>query len=111
MLLLLLRAIDHVSRSAAAARRSPYADEIDLWVTATDLTGRTQSVRTADQHTLGVVRETNHRMTFHFLYDAKSDPSDPTNLFAATTPCWPSRHGARRRSRRSNPFNSPTSKA
>jgi patatin-related protein len=82
MLLLLLRALDHVSRSAAAAPKSPYADEIDLWVTATDLTGRTQSVRTAEQQTLGVVRETNHRMTFHFLYDSKSDPSAPINLFA-----------------------------
>ena len=114
MLLLLLRALDHVSRSAAAATRSPYADEIDLWVTATDLTGRTQSVRTAEQQTLGVVRETNHRMTFHFLLRRQVGPvgaCEPVRT-AGTTRCSPSRRGARRRSPvPSSPSDSPISTA
>lgn len=56
---------------------SPYADEIDLFVTATDISGLTLPLQLAD----GVVEERRHRNTFHFVYSGRSAASERRNDF------------------------------
>ena len=82
MLYLLLRAIDGVSESNQAPARSPHADEIDLWITTTDLEGRPDKVDLS-QDGVQTVTEPNHRMTFHFVYDHRPESPEPLNLFSA----------------------------
>jgi patatin-related protein len=91
MLYQLLKALDGVSQSqprAEVAPRSPYANQIDLWITATDLQGRPVSVATYNPERLGDIREDNHRTTFHFRYDATNvlldtgDTDPDANTFA-----------------------------
>jgi patatin-related protein len=49
---------------ANGGRRPLYAEEIDLYVTATDTRGRVMNMRLADK----VVQELRHRNVFHFRY-------------------------------------------
>ena len=114
MLYLLLKALDGVSRArprpgVEEPSRSPYANQIDLWVTATDLQGRPATVQTWNPERLVDIREASHRTTFHFRYDATSQltgddaatdrPGSPTPSTGPTTRCWPSPLAARPRSR------------
>ncbi len=77
MLFKLLAALDGMSnppagktRADTEAKISPYADQIDLWVTSTDLNGRPEPVALSDQARLGKEREVDHHTRFHFIYDA-----------------------------------------
>lgn len=77
MLHVLLKGLDQLSQQgsgAAAADRSPNVDELDLWVTVTDLEGRPVSTSTFNPDQLGEIRESQHRATFHFRY---ADPAKP----------------------------------
>jgi patatin-related protein len=56
---------------------SPYAEEIDLFVTATDISGLTLPLQLAD----GVVDERRHRNTFHFVYSARRASGERRNDF------------------------------
>ena len=61
---------------------SPYADAIDLYITATDLAGRTDVVPTTDQPS-SAVTETSNRTVFHFAYDAAEGTNDFTGDYDA----------------------------
>jgi patatin-related protein len=83
MLYLLLRAIDRVSESNQdPSERSPHADQIDLWITTTDLEGRPDKVDLS-RGGAEAVTEPNHRVTFHFVYDHRPESPEPLNLLAA----------------------------
>ena len=60
------------ARPATAETQSPYADEIDLFVTTTDLRGLPLSLRLADR----LVAESRHRKVFHLRYDAAAQCND-----------------------------------
>lgn len=62
-----LRGMD--TRPAAPAGSSPLADELDLFVTATDIPGRIVHLRLADE----LVEERRHRNVFHFRYRGEGD--------------------------------------
>lgn len=69
MYLELLKAFDSMEESASATP-TPYVDELDLFVTTTDLSGVTLPIRLSD----GVVYERRHRNVLRFVY-SKSDVS------------------------------------
>jgi patatin-related protein len=58
-------------------RESPYGDEIDLFVTTTDVSGLTLPLQLAD----GVVYERRHRNTFHFVYSTEEASGEFINHF------------------------------
>jgi len=60
--------ISNLSKAGAEKTESGYADEIDLFVTATDLEGLYSPIRLADRY----LQERIHRTAFHFRY---RDPS------------------------------------
>ncbi|MDX6695136.1 MAG: hypothetical protein QOF02_2739 [Blastocatellia bacterium] len=70
MYYMLLDALDKMETNGKAQAggngqaSSPYVDELDLYVTATDVRGRKLSLRLAD----GVAHERRHLNTFHFIY-------------------------------------------
>ncbi|HEY0405283.1 MAG TPA: patatin-like protein [Pyrinomonadaceae bacterium] len=64
MYYMLLDALDKMETAGDGQASSPYVEELDLYVTATDVRGRKLSLRLAD----GVARERRHLNTFHFLY-------------------------------------------
>jgi patatin-related protein len=82
MLYQLLKALEAVTEAVPSrkdvpnTKQSPYADEIDLWVTATDLEGRPVSVETWNPERLGAIREANNHTTFHFHYDVTDIRAD-----------------------------------
>lgn len=89
MLYKLLAALDAVS-GTARAQCSPYMNELDLWITTTDLLGREQIVPTSEQARLGTVREVDHRTRLHFRYanaprdenaDGGADDVPETSMF------------------------------
>ena len=92
MLYLLLAALDRVSGATPRAGvpdpvTSPYADQIDLWITTTDLQGRPVTVQTWNPDRLGEIREADHRTTFHFRYDATEPAVDgQTGVFNTLGP-------------------------
>lgn len=69
----ILTAISEMSTLKADAQPapSPYADAIDLFITATDLAGRVDEIP-LDDHSGGRVRERVHRAVFHFVYGTPS---------------------------------------
>lgn len=69
--------MDRPARSTES-QKSPYAREIDLFVTTTDIRGLPISLRLADN----VVREKRHRNVFHFRYRDGSR-EEPRNDFHA----------------------------
>ena len=79
----LLVALDGLDgpKGAASRRddnwRSPLVDELDLFVTATDLTGLKLPLRLADR----TVFERRHRAVFRFLYASEHGTGDPRNDF------------------------------
>jgi patatin-related protein len=77
MYLELLKAFDSMEKSASA----PYVDELDLFVTTTDLSGVTLPIRLSD----GVVYERRHRNVLRFVYSKKEvSGEDDRNDFEAT---------------------------
>jgi predicted acylesterase/phospholipase RssA len=81
MLFHLLDALGGVSATNPRPAPSPYADQIDLWVSSTDLSGRPEEIGLSDQPPLEPEREVNHRARFHFVYDAGGD-GEPINMFS-----------------------------
>lgn len=78
----LLEALDamEAGRPSAADRASPLVDELDLWVTTTDLEGLTLPIRLYDR----VVYEKRHRNVLHFSYAPPEVAGDkPSNQFLA----------------------------
>lgn len=59
-------------RSDRGERGSPYVDELDLFVTATDLHGTVLPVRLADR----MIYERRYRNVFHFRYDERHGIDD-----------------------------------
>ena len=70
MYLELLKALDGMDDKNPAAERSALVDELDLFVTSTDIRGVTLPIRLADR----VVCERRHRNVLHFVY-SKSEVS------------------------------------
>ena len=100
MLFHLLGALGGVSATNPKPAPSPYADQIDLWVTSTDLSGRPEEIGLSDQAPLEHEREVNHRKRFHFVYGAGADVSSRSTCSAAsTTRCSRSSRARHRRSR------------
>ena len=66
MYLELLKAFDSMEKSGSAIS-TPYVDELDLFVTTTDLSGVTLPIRLSD----GVVYERRHRNVLRFVYSRK----------------------------------------
>lgn len=71
----LLDAFEGMERPPANV--SPYVDELDLFVTTTDLEGLSLPVRLADR----VVLERRHRNVFHFLYATEAASGESRNDF------------------------------
>jgi len=57
--------------------RSPYVDELDLYITATDIEGAPVPIKLSD----AVVYERRHRNVFHFKYGSEEAMGDPCNDF------------------------------
>jgi patatin-related protein len=81
----LLDAFDGMDRESKATPRSPFVDELDLFVTTTDIRGLPVFLRLADD----VVPELRHRNVFRFRYsdgfstDAANDFLPESNPFLA----------------------------
>ena len=71
MYLQLLKALDGMD-DQGTAERSPYIDELDLFVTSTDMLGVTLPLRLAD----GVVCERRHKNVLHFAYSKREVSGD-----------------------------------
>jgi patatin-related protein len=68
-----LRGMD-TAKTACETGRSPLVDDLDLYVTSTDIAGRVIQMRLAD----GPVSERRHRNVFHFRYrSGRADERDP----------------------------------
>ncbi len=80
MYLKLLKAFDGME-AAGASERSPFGDEVDLFVTATDIQGVTVPLRLADD----IVYERRHKNVFHFRYYATPHGEPSRTDFAAST--------------------------
>lgn len=84
MYYMLLDALGNMDRqknsSGGDLHRSPYVDELDLYVTATDIVGRKIRLRLADT----IARERRHLNMFHFRYsDERFSGGDDENHFKA----------------------------
>ena len=85
MYLELLKALDGMDDERTAAARSPYVDELDLFVTSTDIRGVTLPIRLADD----VVYERRHRNVMHFAYskcEVTGDEDDRNDFIADNNP-------------------------
>lgn len=60
----LLKALDGMGEGHQPIDQSPYVDELDLFITTTDIQGVTLPIRLADK----LVYERRHRNVFHFRY-------------------------------------------
>ena len=79
----LLKAFD--SMEVTRANSAPFVDELDLFVTTTDLAGVTVPIRLSD----GVVYERRHRNVLRFVYsnkDASSEAKDRNDFEAKFNP-------------------------
>lgn len=72
----LLQALTEMDRGRAAAAQSPHIDELDLYITATDIDGALVPLRLADN----IAYERRHRNVFHLRY-AAPDTAGPQNDF------------------------------
>lgn len=80
MYLKLLQSLDGMDNSNSVDEDSPYVDEIDLYITTTDIAGTALPIRLSDT----VVYERRHRNVFHFKYASKDvADNDDRNDFAA----------------------------
>ena len=83
----LLEAFEGMDKSVpprSETDESPYVDELDLFVTSTDLQGVVLPIRLSDD----LVYERRHRNVMHFLYSQPSVSGEPTrnDFFAAYNP-------------------------
>ena len=78
MYLKLLQSLDGMENSNQVDEDSPYVDEIDLFITTTDIAGMPVPIRLSDT----VVYERRHRNVFHFKYVSKDVADDDRNDFA-----------------------------
>ncbi len=79
----LLKAFDSMEKTAAGS--APFVDELDLFVTTTDLSGVTLPIRLSD----GVVYERRHRNVLRFVYsnkDASAEAKDRNDFEARFNP-------------------------
>jgi patatin-related protein len=84
MYLELLKAFDSMENTGLATP-APFADELDLFVTTTDLSGVTLPIRLSD----GVVYERRHRNVLRFVYsnkDASAEAKDRNDFEAKFNP-------------------------
>lgn len=84
MYLELLDALDAMDRPRAGegpdqAPPSPYVDNLDVWVTTTDLEGQPLALSLADS----TIRERRHRHIFHFVFGEAQARAGRRNDFAA----------------------------
>ena len=85
MYLELLDALDSMDRSVPGqgptnAPASPYVNDLDVWVTATDLEGTALPLHLADAN----VPEKSHRHSFHFVFGEAQADEGLRNDFAAS---------------------------
>lgn len=64
-------------KKGGKGRRSPYVEELDLFVTSTDISGLTLPLQLAD----GVIKERRHRNTFQFIYTTEYASGEDRNDF------------------------------
>jgi patatin-related protein len=76
-LLQALRGMDKAKAVARPTQESPFVDELDLFVTATDMDGRVIPLRLAD----GVAYERHHRSVFRFRYFTEAVGGEHRNDF------------------------------
>jgi patatin-related protein len=74
-----LRQVEETNTSSVKFS-SPLVDQLDLYVTTTDIRGLTMPIRLAD----GVVYERRYRNVFHFVYATQSSTGDDRNDFLGT---------------------------
>ena len=80
MYLKLLKSLDDMESPDSIGGDSPYVDEIDLFITTTDIAGMPIPIRLSDT----VVYERRHRNVFHFKYASEEVAGDEyRNDFAA----------------------------
>jgi patatin-related protein len=78
MYLKLLNALEDMdSDIQKQARSSPYVDELDLYITTTDIEGVPVPLRLSDM----VVYERRHKNVFHFKYEKADNPTEDFNDF------------------------------
>jgi patatin-related protein len=70
---------DDEAKRSAPTTTSPYADQLDLYVTTTDVQGLRMPLRITN----GVVVELRHRNVFHFAYATESVGGEQVNDFHA----------------------------
>ncbi|HWT00156.1 MAG TPA: patatin-like protein [Pyrinomonadaceae bacterium] len=68
----------------AAADPSPNVEELDLFVTATDMEGQIVKLKLADRH----VSELRHRSVFHFVYSERDRDPDCECARGQADPCY-----------------------
>lgn len=78
MYLKLLQSLDGMENSNPSGEDSPYVEEIDLYITTTDIEGIPLPIRLSDT----VVFERRHRNVFHFKYASKDVADDDRNDFS-----------------------------
>lgn len=80
MYLKLLKSLNDMEASNRSEKgfNSPYVEEIDLFITATDIAGLPVPIRLSDS----VVYERRHRSVFHFKYASSEATGDECNDFA-----------------------------
>ena len=78
MYLKLLQSLDGMENPNPVDEDSPYVDEIDLFITTTDIAGMPLPIRLSDT----VVYERRHRNVFHFKYASKDVADDDRNDFS-----------------------------
>jgi patatin-related protein len=79
MYLKLLKSLDDMGGAFGAAEvDSPYVDELDLFITATDIEGVPLPIRLSDT----IVYERRHRNVFHFRYEKPEATGKYSNDFA-----------------------------
>jgi len=81
MYLKLLKSLDDMDDGDPRTKdfRSPYVDELDLYITATDIEGAPVPIKLSD----AVVYERRHRNVFHFKYGSVEAMGDQCNDFGS----------------------------
>lgn len=79
MYLKLLKAFEEMDEKSNSENSSPYVDELDLFVTATNLRGQVIPIQLKDK----TVAEKNHRHVFHFIFNQNDNNYKPRNDFSA----------------------------
>src|SRR5258705_13890079 len=80
----LLQSFDEMENKnpSDAGFNSPYVEELDLFITATDLEGLPVPIRLSDT----VVYERRHRNVFHFKYSTEASPDEKKKTSTDSNP-------------------------